>query len=861
MKKFYVIVVMLFIGIQQSLVAQTSETDPETITPESVFRTKITKKQIQSSTKIGLMSLLSTQTGFFQQKNNITFHNRDFGFLKIDFDGMDIKDPFTGELAFTPILESLDNISIGDEFNSDNISLSTEVNRLHLKSSVGYMLDGFKPSATSRGYQSVFGFVNGPVPEFNSVNISFAAKRTFNQSLWVNGEPIAEFYDGANIADVPVNRIVRVGANNERDSIVSSNLDYYAPDYRKGEERTQYDIYGKISYENNDFSVAYQTLLMVADGRSGVGILGALVDKNRPAFEQLNQLHRLTIKQNLSENLNYSVSADLFSADFSGYDPTFKDNVMEYGDPDKNPMYVYSNNRIYLKSGQNTALSFVFHDDLSYLSSYTKIKQNYLQFSGNVNYSGIENLKASVGFKNRSHEIRYLNFNPVTLKARYNSFFEQNNQPEDVNKYLARSINANNYGFDILGNESDSKTDSPRKPFELNVYSNAEFTIPEIGTVFGGINYQRLNLGAIGLHTSVHEGALGYLTDDSFFETEIENNLGFNLGIKSREVSGITFWMRAKKENIIPGYSEYYAGIASLSRSVLSGGNAFNQPVSADPKSIETKLIDMGVHYNFENKFEFKGSFLINTLKNMPQFRTFTLLKDGVPSQMYALIPDDEMQSSEIELQAETARWNYVKVFAGFNKTIDKTGSILWSPQFRTVWENPGSSYNNIVNTSQDEYQFNTSIDFHANQENEISDVINEFGITVYYQRHSGYPYTRTSSYLYTPIEEINASVTPANYQIDLSADVGFSFSSLKGLVFVKIENLTNHQNIYHVFSQTGSPYDDGHLATQEAQDIKNSNETNKKFYEPLYNAFTNQNNPAFFGSPRTVTVGAVFNF
>lgn len=871
MKKWYFIFSVSALCFQHSIMAQNAESQSENFTADNIFRTKITKQQIQSSAKTGLFSLLSTQTVFFQKKNGFSYHSFSSTYLKYEFDGMDIKDPMTGELAFSPILEILDNISIGNKFIAGTISLTSEMNDDKLKSSVGYLLDGVRPSSTSRGYQSVFGFVNGPIPEFNAVKLSFAVKRSVSQSLWVNGEPISEFYDGVNISNIPVRRQIMVGANNERDSTVNSTLDLYAPNYRKGGERTQYDMYGKLSYENDYFTIGYQSLLMVADGRTSLGINYALVDKNRPSFEQMNQLHRLTFSQKLNDNLRYAVSVDYFRGKLTEHDPTFKDNVAAYGDPNKNPMFVYGNNNtIYYKQSSIQALNFTIYDDLNFMSSFHKMQQDYLQFSGELAFTGIENLTAAIGFINRSHEIRSILFNPVGLKSRMNNYERMmlddpaHYKSGDLNKYLARSIGANNYGFDVFGNETDSNFDGPLKPSEFNLYTNGEYNLNGIGTFYGGLKYQRLNLGGIGLNDRIRsDNYFGYLTEDSYFETETENNIGYNFEFKTIDFSGFTFWLETKKDNIVSGYSDYYTGIALTSRIVLGGGNAFNQPLIVDPKSVEAKSTTIGVYYNVDDLVEFKGSYIFYNLKNSLQLRTAGILKDGVPSQIYAFVPGGETDPSEIELQAATARWNYIKLFARYNKAIDKI-SGSGTGQFRTVWSTDGFASVNTSSSTENLDQLSATIDFHANQENEITDIVNEFGFSIGYQRHSGHPYTRIGGYLSTnsiPSEAVNSSVTPPVYTIDLTADFGFTLSSMRGFAFVKVENLTNRRNIYNVFGQTGSAYDDGYLATEEGKKISNINPDYQEFYAPLYNAFVNQNNPEFFGSPRTVTFGVRFDF
>lgn len=56
----------------------------------------------------------------------------------------------------------------------------------------------------------------------------------------------------------------------------------------------------------------------------------------------------------------------------------------------------------------------------------------------------------------------------------------------------------------------------------------------------------------------------------------------------------------------------------------------------------------------------------------------------------------------------------------------------------------------------------------------------------------------------------------------------------------------------------TGNPDDDGFLESAQAQVIK-AQQADGESYEQLYRI--NMNNPGFYGSPRTIRLGASLNF
>lgn len=61
------------------------------------------------------------------------------------------------------------------------------------------------------------------------------------------------------------------------------------------------------------------------------------------------------------------------------------------------------------------------------------------------------------------------------------------------------------------------------------------------------------------------------------------------------------------------------------------------------------------------------------------------------------------------------------------------------------------------------------------------------------------------------PLEEINASTTPGNFQIDLRIDKAFNISKfLQATLYVRVTNLLNRRNALNVYEATGVADDDG---------------------------------------------------
>ena len=227
----------------------------------------LTKKEIQASAKTGLYSLLLTQPGFIQNKKSMTFRGLSWNYTKIELDGLDIKDPFSGELAFDPVLQTLDIITINDSYASGEVSLNSNQDFSVLRSSAGYLFDGFDPGKNTRGMQSIYATVSGPVLNWQSLSFAATAKRTSSKSLWLNGESVAEFWDGVGVNNIPMShQEFNVQSNNYDQINDIVNISY--PTFRNGAERTQYDFSGNLNYENEIFRIKYQILGQTALGAS-----------------------------------------------------------------------------------------------------------------------------------------------------------------------------------------------------------------------------------------------------------------------------------------------------------------------------------------------------------------------------------------------------------------------------------------------------------------------------------------------------------------------------------------------------------------------------------------------------------------
>ena len=153
------------------------------------------------------------------------------------------------------------------------------------------------------------------------------------------------------------------------------------------------------------------------------------------------------------------------------------------------------------------------------------------------------------------------------------------------------------------------------------------------------------------------------------------------------------------------------------------------------------------------------------------------------------------------------------------------------------------------------------------------NDFLANFGINIQSSAVSGLPYTAST----TPeirggsgtVGSINGARLPWNFFVNAQADKNFRLNAggengraVNLNVYLRVSNLLDRRNIIGVYSATGSPTDDGYLATSrgagQIQGIINAGRSADTFLSSYQYRLLN---PNFFSLPRQMFLGAIVNF
>lgn len=749
----------------------------------------------------------------------------------------------------------------GAEFLTDGFSVNDESTILGL-------------SGFSRGYSEAVGSISGPIPVIP--NLTFYVASRYQQR-----EAPAEYWKGMNFKDLDVfNRSKTY--NFLADSTFRDSIDAFYPKYRLDSERSQFDINGNLSFNLSPFNLKYSIALTNTNFKNGSG-LGNIFNRNKvQENNNLVQSHTLKLSQTIDETMFYTLTGSFFSDVQKGYDPVFKDNVVAYGDPDQNSFYVYTDTAktaasIRPRQENYSAIAGVasFNVSGATIANYVKTSVTSFAFKGDVvkQFGRVHELKA--GFEYSNFVIRNINYSPTNLKRQLGDTTLQSLSKEKQLLKLAKELSANAYGYDIYGNEVDGGPAGAKKPVfaAVHISDKLEYQdlILNVGLRYDYIDNQSFDF-ALGksVYNSSSDG-LGYISEQSLKTKDpvsyVSPRIGLSLPVTDKTTFSANYGRYVQQSNL----NDIYLGWAFMSRILLSGGNAFSTPIAFGLDPMRTTSYEVGFKQQITENTAFNLTAFYNNKEGQVQLRTISSVRDGAISSYYALQNGDYSTTSGIQLAITQRRSNRIQSNINYTYSDARGTGSSSNSQFRTVWlQGTQPFFPNYENSLAYNQAHSGSVEvdyrFATNDGPEVAGIriLENFGVNILYRFNSGHPFTRFIGYGSTssiPTEPVNSSSTPWVNEINLKIDKSFKVSDFNLNAYVRVENLLNTQNILNVFGQTGDPDDDGYTRTDAGISQREVNQYTKKWFEPLYNAFNNDNNPGFFNSPRTITLGLKLDF
>ena len=297
-----------------------------------------------------------------------------------------------------------------------------------------------------------------------------------------------------------------------------------------------------------------------------------------------------------------------------------------------------------------------------------------------------------------------------------------------------------------------------------------------------------------------------------------------------------------------------------------------------NPNLQPAKTIDyeVGFQQKLSNSTAITLSAYYKELRDMIQTRT--LLYIPAPISSYSTFGNIDFGTVKgFSFKYDMRRTGNLQLTANYTlQFADGTGSNSTSQRGLTSRGN----IRNLLPLSFDErHRFVATVDYRYGSGKKYNgprwfgaDVFANAGLNFTASAVSGRPYTRRQ----TPrafggagfVGSINGARLPWNFTVDARADKSFRIGGKEGKralflnIYLRVQNVFDTRNIIGVYPVTGSPDDDGFLASADGQAVLNNiTQSNRDVSLYLQHYQWSLVNPGFFSLPRRAFVGAVLDF
>ncbi len=566
-------------------------------------------------------------------------------------------------------------------------------------------------------------------------------------------------------------------------------------------------------------------------------------------------------------------------------DQVWMGNVENYGNPDLNPSLV--------GPSQNPNAFSVY----SFTSNWPGFIRNTYQKILRSNYGGrldfvsqvSQNWELKVGGDLTRYTIRtYI----VDARSLYKNRLEN---PAAGDWTIYSKANVGFYGYDIYGNEFDGGTfidrtgidtvnlnkDGPHHPVFAGAYLQNKFEFNDL-IMNIGLRYDYMDPAADQYKNltdiiTVSESGV-YVPADSTLKpseayTQLSPRLGFSFPVAERSVFHATWgkFMQFGRLN------DLYDPRTTAGR-FFQGAYARRFP-NPNLRPERTTSYEVGFRQQVGEIASFDATFFYKDIKDLHVIRVlFPQTGSSMKAAWFATVNGDFGTSKGLSLIFNLRRTNRVSLSGSYTLSSSLSTGSSSATHFDIAWQDNslnGVPYFPVIPAPTDFDRAHTG-NFNMDYRFEKDDgpllfgmrPLQRVGLNLLFTFSSGVRYTRSStttingsqnfSGANAPLagEGLNASTGPWIYQLDLKLDKTFSlFGSAEINLYLWIENVFNRKNVVAVYSGTGLPDNDGWFTTPAGQTWA---ENNGPAAVALYNYL--QNDPANYGTPRTVRLGAQFN-
>lgn len=870
-----------------------------------------TQEDIQNLPVRGLQNIVALNAGVVQQNGTLYIRGGRAGEVAYYIDGANATNPLFNTENISVIQEAIEEFQLQSggytaEFGGANSGIVRTTLRAggdRTKLTIDYRTDDFaKPGeqflgTSSFGYRNAVVTLNGPMPGFNKLKYFLAGQHNYVRNRTeMFLEPFR--FDSLKTDQIDsrgVGVLLPEGGNIafERNYLPSnSNQD------NSLQGTLTYDWSSKLKFR---FSGSYQR----TTNPTGHGWPGAVanyfwhreMDETRQyALANLKATHLLNPKT------FYEVAVSFTTRKYENEDPAFGTNWRLFPDSIANANAGFTGFRGRYQGPLNysTIYGFNFTNPNAPNNGYQINSQNSLGASLDFTTQISNRWELKVGGRFDRWTMRLFAVGDIAAALTYlngtnGNAIRQFESDTQRRIELSRRGGISYYGYDVDGNKNNSGADGPRNPFFGSAYLQNKLEYRDLVLNFG-LRFERIDINEPtpdNLEAPTYDPKLNYIDESTLGRTKAQDyvlpRINFAFPVTDRTV----FYAQYGKYVQMGQLSGLIQPIRVLSNLVL--------PTSRSPYNLggalagflakpeRTTQYEMGIRQSLNDNFAFTITTFYKDLRDqLRQDRVISTgrgeVAEGNPI-LVALQNNDFGTVKGLEMTLELRRTK--RLAARFNYTLSSargTGSSR-TASFAPVSDDLAGRFPTFINNLDynQPHRGSLFLDYRF-AKGDGGSIFSGLGANLLFTFNSGHNYTQIKEPLdlgqaspwnigirplldprnRNPVEALNSSSTPWNFNFDLNVSKRFGLAGLDAELYTQILNVFNSRNIINLYPSTGTADDDGWLKSPFAAPfaaIPN--------YTAFYRAYNLDNRGSYIGatgtdlydSPRQMRLGLLLEF
>lgn len=612
-----------------------------------------------------------------------------------------------------------------------------------------------------------------------------------------------------------------------------------------GMGRNRYTLNGTVTVDVNPVILRFGgSITRQRQQGTTVPVLYNLFTLDRlPITESSDVLINSKLTHFLSPTVLYEVNFNYSDRRTKRFDPDHGDNYLLYSDSIANAQYGYQYRSYTSGPFAYLLYGFPFNRFGTQLSDFNKTFQRKLggtidltaqlgsvhefKFGGSVETYLVRNF--DTGVNGLSSLLLYYRNNPDVART-----------PGTARDYQVRRNGAiNNYGYDVYGNILNSGIDGPKKPIYWAAYIQDKIEYSDL-VINAGLRFDLFDNDDFKFiddptTPGVIEGPDNPSVDPTTFEYKetgiqkrkafaaVSPRLGFSFPVSDRTV----FHLQFGKFIQAPRLDQLYTGRGNQGVT-FSGGNYIPNPVGFDLDPERTTSYEVGFTQQFSDVAAFDITAYYKDISGQIQLVRQNTTATSVAAGYNTLANGDFATTKGFELSFTLRRTNRVQARANYT-FADAKGTGSANNSSVSSIEN-GTLTPTVISPLDFNQTHRGSINLdYRFGENDGGPILERLGVNLLFTFNSGHPFTQSAgspgqqgaelgaliendARFSNPLEPVNISTTPWNFNIDLRIDKSLQLGPLNTNLYVYIQNLLNTKNVINVYRRSGNADDDGYL-------------------------------------------------